>query len=210
MVLFFVIFTACNRNGYLNKNHMTNNKHVSNGSSSIDISDRHLDRKSSVMFANNDGIIVGLNNKPIALFASVGFDPYKLPPTLSNQMPSISRIFLKSELNKKNVKEPKLIPSWLLKFTAVDYLKLKDVEILNLQTLNLPRLKYLVLNNVSFEDRAVIIKEFHILKSLEYLAHDNIFTSLEIAVIKKSSPNIKIMSEQEFNKKVKHGEIVIN
>ncbi|TKC02764.1 hypothetical protein FA047_20340 [Pedobacter frigoris] len=183
---------------------------MSNGNSSIDINVIGLDGKSTVLFSNNDAIIIGLNNKPFALFASSDFKLSELPLDLSNQISSLSRMLLKSELNKKNVKEPKTLPDWLLKFTSVDYLTLNDIKILSLQTLNLPKLRYLVLNDVSFEDRAVIISEFHIFKSLEYLVHNDIFTSSEIALIKKSSPNIKVMSEYDFNKEIGDGEVAIN
>jgi hypothetical protein len=65
----------------------------------------------------------------------------------------------------------------------------------------------LILNNVALENRSETINEIGNLKTLKYIAHSSLFTPAEIIKIKKDLPDVNILLETDFNRKVEKGEI---
>ncbi len=187
------------------------NRYVANGNSAIDISFKDLNNKTHVLFSNKDFILIGLNNKPYALFADTKFEISSLPSELSNNMMQIKKVLLKPSLLSNNkINELQPIEPWLANFHKVEYLTLDHIKLKNLNVLhNLP-LKYLILNNVALENRSETINEIGNLKTLKYIAHSSLFTPAEITKIKKGLPDVNILLETDFNRKVEKGEIELD
>jgi hypothetical protein len=211
LIVFLLMLSACNQKGYIDKrekNMTHNNEYVDNGNSAIDISFKDLNKKTYVLFSNKDVILIGLNNEPYALFAGTKFEISSLPSEISDNMMQIKKVLLKPSLlgnNKINELQP--IEPWLANFHKVEYLTLDHIKLKNLNVLhNLP-LKYLILNNVALENRSETINEIGNLKTLKYIAHSSLFTSAEIIKIKKDLPDVNILLETDFNRKVEKGEI---
>ena len=211
LIVFLLMLSACNQKGYINKREkdMTNNNaYVDNCNSAIDISFKDLNKKTCVMFSNKDVILIGLNNKPYALFAGTKFEISSLPSEISNTMMQIKKVLLKSSLLGNNqINELQSIEPWLADFHKVEYLTLDHIKLKNLNVIqNLP-LKYLILNNVALENRSETINEIGNLKTLKYIAHSSLFTPAEMIKIKKDLPDVNILLETDFNRKVEKGEI---
>jgi hypothetical protein len=214
LIVFLLILSACNQKGYTDKREkdMTNNNgYVDNGNSAIDIFFKDLNKKTSVLFSNKDVILIGVNNKPYALFASAKFEISSLPPEISNNMMQIKKVLLKPSLMGNNqINGFQSIGPWLANFHKVEYLTLDHIKIKNLNVIqNLP-LKYLILNNVALENRSETINEIGNLKTLKYIAHSSQFTPAEIIKIKKDLPDVNILLETDFNRKVEKGEIKLD
>lgn len=212
LIVFLLILSACNQKDHIDnrKRDMTNNNGY-NGNSSIDISLKDLNKKTSVLFSNKDVILIGLNNKPYALFVNPNFEISSLQSEISNNMTQIKKVLLKPSLVDNNqINELEYIKPWLANFHKVEYLTLDHIKLKNLNVIqNLP-LKYLILNNVALENRSETISEVGNLKTLKYIAHSGLFTPAEIIKIKKDLPDVNILLETDFNRKVEKGEIELD
>ncbi|MCC8407296.1 hypothetical protein LJ707_00015 [Mucilaginibacter sp. UR6-1] len=210
LIVFMLILSACNQKSFVDKrekNMTNNNGYVENGNSAIDIFSKDLNKKTQMLFSNKDIILVGLNNEPYALFASTKFEISSLPPGISNNLFQIKRVLLKSSFLGNQINELQFIEPWLAYFHKVEYLTLDHIKLKNLNVIKSLPLKYLILSDIALENRGEIINEFGNLKTLKYIAHSSLFTPAEIIKIKKDLPDVNILLEADFNRKVEKGEI---
>lgn len=211
LIIFLLILSACNQKVYIDKkekNMIIKNGYIGNGNSAIDISFKDLTKNTHILYSNKDVVLIGLNNKPYALFSSTKFELSKLPSEILSNMMEIKKVLLKTSLLRNNqINELQSIEPWVANFHNVDYLVLDHIKLENLNIIqNLP-LKYLILNNVELKNRSETINEIGNFKSLKYIAHSNLFTPAEIIKIKKELPDVNILLEEDYNRKVEKGEI---
>jgi hypothetical protein len=185
-----------------------NNEYVDNGNSAIDISFKDLNKETCVLFSNKHVILIGLNNKPYALFADTKFEMSSLPSEISNDLMQIKKVLLKpSLLGNHKINEFQSIKPWLANFHKVEYLTLDHIKLENLNVIHKLPLKYLILSNVTLDNRNETIDEIGNLKTLKYIAHNSLFTPVEILKLKKDLAGVTILLEADFNRQVEKGEI---
>lgn len=169
-------------------------------------------KQATILYSKGDVLLRGIDNIPSSLIATPDFTPFELPNEFRNNLDQLHSILFNHGYGTGRVftSGEYTIPQWLsqqmnLKLLELRFFKLNDLKILQ----NLP-LEYLLLSNVSVLNRQQIIKDLENMRQLKYLVQDDIFTSNEIADIKKHLPRLKCLSIREYTKKIIDKQIVFD
>lgn len=170
--------------------------------------DFHGMGSNSVIFFDKTCVIIGVNNAMTMLVAQVGFDPINLPDSLYEDIFNLPNINFSPGDPFENLKYD--IPKWLMKMSKMVYLRLEDAKLNDLTFLRDLNLKQLVLIKSEFENRDSVLKDISEILKLQYLVTDNLLTQGEISYLKEKRPDLVILSEIDYNKKIEAGEIDVH
>jgi hypothetical protein len=176
----------------------------------IDLDQFNVKGDKSLMFFDQKGLLIGLNNEPFLLLAGPDFDPNNLPDKILKQFAHIKNFLLGPPLifGDKQPDRYYLIPTWLKELHTLEYLRIKHFEIDDLRFLQNTSIKQLIVSNANIKDKKKLAGDISKLKYLQYLVCDFIFSTQEITEIQLNLPNAVILAESEYNKKIESGEIV--
>ena len=209
LTFYLLLLSSCNQKIPKEKGMADNSRFLDNGNFAFDITLKELNNKARLLFVNEHGIIVGFDERPYVLFADVEFQVSDIPFEILSNINHIKKIMLKPSLFNGDHPPKKIIhiAPWLVKFHNVEYLKLDSIKLENLDVIKNLRLKYLILNNVTLENRNELINEVSNLKTLKYIAHDNLFTPTEIVKIQNELPEVNVLSVNDFDQRIEEGDI---
>jgi len=176
----------------------------------IDLDQLRVKGDKSMMFFDQKGLLIGLNNEPFLLMAGTDFDPNNLPDEILKQFTHIKIVLLRPPLmlGDKQPERYYLIPTWLKELYTLEYLRINHFEIDDLQFLQNTSIKHLIVSNANIKDKKKLAVDISKLKYLQYIVCDFIFSTQEITEIQLNLPNAIILAESEYNKKIESGEIV--
>ena len=176
----------------------------------IDLDQLRVKGDKSMMFFDQKGLLIGLNNEPFLLMAGTDFDPNNLPDEILKQFTHIKIVLLRPPLmlGDKQPERYYLIPKWLKELHTLEYLRINHFEIDDLQFLQNTSIKHLIVSNANIKDKKKLAVDISKLKYLQYIVCDFIFSTQEITEIQLNLPNAIILAESEYNKKIESGEIV--
>lgn len=164
--------------------------------------------ENSVIFADETGVITGLNNKMHLLAASPKFSPDRIPAYLRKDfynLPNVSFSTGDPFGNKSN--EKYIIPDWLMKMHKLRYLLLEDVKLNGLSFLADVKLEQLLLFKIKLENKDDVLNDISKLVNLQYLVTDTLFTPQDILFLKGRLPDLIVLTKIEYIKKFENEEI---
>ena len=162
--------------------------------SRVNVDFSRLKGEGKVLTANLDRIVLALDNVPFMLFASEKFNIKSLPQILELSVYGVKRVVFQPTLEDDELNnEFGHIPSWLLNFHQIDYLKLNHVDLSDFWKFTTLPIKYLEVNDVEFSKNPnQFAYDIGRLKNLKSLLYDASIPANIINLIKSSSPNIKL------------------
>jgi len=168
-----------------------------------------IGENASVLFFDKTCTIIGLDNRPRTLYVSPEFKPSILPDFLQKTFHDIRVVIFDPPLESAKAKSVEFhsIPAWLYEIEKLEYLTFNYIAINPFFfDQNLP-IKHLVFEKVRPEDKSTIIDRIAHMKTLEYLVHQNLFSTEEVSLIKQNIPRLTILQESEYDDKIEKGEI---
>jgi len=112
--------------------------HISGGYlMQIDFDELNIRGDKSMMFFDEKGLVIGLNNEPYMLVAGTDFEPNNLPDKIAKQFSHIKIVILRPPLllGEKRPEQYYLVPTWLKELNAVESLRMNHFEIDDLRFL---------------------------------------------------------------------------
>ena len=166
-----------------------------------------LNGRGTIMVANFDYIIVGLDNVPYMLFATTAFNQYKVTSNIRKDLYSIKRIVFQPSFEYDKLKNSNCnLPSWIENYKSLEYLRLSHVDVRHLEFLQGLPIKFLQMNDVTINetDYLKVVKNIEILKNLKAIIYDSSFPISLIQILKLKHPEYTFYS---YSDKIQMSEV---
>ena len=205
-VLSFLSFARCTTSISKGKQINSTDK-VNYNNYSIGVS-KELKGKVSILYNDSTCLLLGVKDQPFMLIAGTDYNQLTLPKDIQELTFGVRGIALGVPILPTSNEMPYiLLPEWIMKRQKIEYLSLNHIILNDFSLISNFFIKYLALSDIKIKNRSNLINEFSALKTLEYIIQDNVLSIEERAALQQALPHVNIVSEVEFNKRMKKGKI---
>jgi hypothetical protein len=165
----------------------------------------------SMLFFNDDCFLIGKDNVPYILNASVKFDPVSLPKKMFEGLYDIQSLILASSFSREDsspiISLP--IPKWIDNFTRLKYVTFENIKLDSQFFIGKDSLEHFIILGGNEEDEGILVNNISKISNLRYLVHNGFLTKGASSLIMKQMPGLEILTEEEYDLKLENGEIQI-
>jgi hypothetical protein len=153
-----------------------------------------------ILLLDPNSTVIGFRNRPYLIYATSKLNYQSLPINIRESIDNVKMLVLQSSFSNeiKSENDFKAIPDWINNLKSIEYLRLDDIDIDQLNKLKTLPIHHLILINVKYSNEVLLIKSLMKLKGIRYLAYDNSVSSQTISLINQKIKGISTIYESQY------------
>lgn len=173
--------------------------------STVNVNNGPISGNVGLLYNDSTCVITSLNNKIHLIASTADFNPETLPDKIRSRVAKATTLNLINSHDQSD--SAKVAPPWLPSMTQLIILKLEGVRIENFAFLESSNLKHLILKNVKLGNKQAFVMAILACTGLKYLVCDDLVGMNDFAILTKERPDLTILSNSEYVKRIKSGSI---
>lgn len=132
------------------------------------------EKNGSILFFQDETVLLGINKVPFALYTTTRFDNNILPKEYIQGLCKVEKLFLTADYNSRRVRDngPYEIPFWINDLENLSLLYLDHFDLSGLTNLRIQNLKTLVLKNAHVINIPDLLVELLTFRNLTHISYD--------------------------------------